>query len=230
MDGSVKCGSTWAALVQSSAILTGATQVANNPDNDFTCALKTDGTVWCWGNNGEGELGAGPSGPSSSATPIQVSGINNAVLLSTGGVTDDTDDHACVLLSTGGVKCWGGDFDGAIGNGTTTEAVPTPYLITTLASAVSVAAGDDFSCAVLSSGSAACWGANYEGMLGNGNTALAPSSPGAVLTVANAKYIAAREWGACVLNKDGSVQCWGTLLGNGSTATSTATPVYVSGI
>jgi len=228
MDGSVKCGSTWTALLQSSAILTGVAQVANNPDQDFTCALKTDGTVWCWGNNGEGELGTGSGLPSSSATPLPT-GINNAVTVSTGGATDDSDDHACVLLSTGGVECWGGNFDGAIGNGTTGATVPTPYPITSLASAISVAAGDDFSCAVLSTGSAACWGANYEGMLGNGTLAPSPS-PGAVLYVTNAKAIAARTWEACVLNNDGSVQCWGTLLGNGSTATSTATPVYVSGI
>jgi alpha-tubulin suppressor-like RCC1 family protein len=69
-------------------------------DSDFTCARKSDGTVWCWGENDDGELGAGLA-EEFSEVPVQVSGVSGAVAISAGG------DHACAALDTGTVSCWG---------------------------------------------------------------------------------------------------------------------------
>ena len=70
-----------------------------------TCALLTNGTVWCWGNNGLGQLGDGTQ--KLRASPVSVQGISNAIAIAIG------TSKACALLSTGAAKCWGG---GNLGN------------------------------------------------------------------------------------------------------------------
>lgn len=228
LDGSVQCGASLSTLSPVSGI-SNVTQVVDEPDGSVTCALEASGTVWCWGDNGEGELGV-PTTTTSSATPVRVQGITNAQAISAGGIEDDDSIHVCALLSTGAVTCWGGNYDGPIGNGAADNSpVSTPYQITAFSNAISVAAGDDFSCAVLSGGTVQCWGANFGGMLGTGGTTASPS-PTPVSGVSKAATISADYFGACVLNTDGSVQCWGSVLGDGSTAPTTSTPVYVTGI
>jgi alpha-tubulin suppressor-like RCC1 family protein len=65
-----------------------------------TCALKSDGTVWCWGENAHGELGQGATGASQS-TPMQVPGLTGVVSLSVG------EEYACAVLASHGAVCWG---------------------------------------------------------------------------------------------------------------------------
>src|SRR2546426_1110997 len=92
-----------------------------------TCALLGDGTVWCWGRNGQGQLGDGTT--TSSTTPVRVGGITGAVAIAVGqgGV------HTCALLADGSVKCWGalgaGNGVGQLGNGSTTGSA-TPVTMT----------------------------------------------------------------------------------------------------
>ena len=76
-----------------------------------SCAVKSDGTAWCWGYNGHGELGNGTT--NNTSTPVQVSGITNAVAISAGYY------HTCALLNDGTVKCWGYNAYGQLGDGTT---------------------------------------------------------------------------------------------------------------
>lgn len=143
--------------------LTNAVAISATSVGDFTCALISNGTVKCWGLNSSGQLGNGTT-DDTALTPVTVSGISNAVAISAGW------EHACAVLATGSIECWGengGAYSGVLGNGTT-DGSPTPVLVSGLSTATSVSAGFDNTCATLSDGSAWCWGEGAAGGLGDG--------------------------------------------------------------
>jgi alpha-tubulin suppressor-like RCC1 family protein len=82
--------------------------------------------------------------------------------------------HSCAVAATGAVRCWGGNANGQLGNGTTTGAsLPVP--VTGVVDAASVTAGNGHSCAVTTAGAVRCWGGNAAGQLGNGTSAVMAS-------------------------------------------------------
>src|SRR5262249_29546752 len=135
--------------------------------NDFSCALRTDTTVYCWGQNPQHELGPTTITTRSYAEadyPVAV-GISGARQISSGG------DHTCAAMSDGTLRCWGNDQYGELGNGTVTgNGIGTPVTVFGIDDATAVAAGASSSCALLVGGSIKCWGANNAGQLGNGTT------------------------------------------------------------
>jgi alpha-tubulin suppressor-like RCC1 family protein len=123
----------------------------------FACALRADGTVWCWGDNIEGQLGDGTT--AMRTTPVQVMGVSNAVQIALGTT------HGCARLSSGAVRCWGG---APPGDGSASSLVAVA--VTGIADATDLSAGDDYTCAMRSDASAWCWGVNDHGQLGTGTT------------------------------------------------------------
>lgn len=126
------------------------------------CALLSTGHVKCWGYMKNG-LGDGHT--TVTAGPVEVSGISDAVAIALsdgrdGGENKSHDDHACAVLSTGRVECWGANSYGQLGDGTTTPS-GTPVPATGVTEAVAVAVGQRFTCALLAMGAVSCWG-NYE--------------------------------------------------------------------
>ena len=204
------------------------------------CAVLSNGGVDCWGNNYDGQLGAGlnPSTTTYSDVPVAVSGISNAVSV----IMNDIEDASCAVLSNGGVDCWGENFDGSLGAGlnpSTTTYSDVPVAVSGISNAVSGGTSGDFTyCAVLSSGGVDCWGNNGFGQLGNGSSATYSDVPVAVSGISNALNISTSDATSCARLSGGGVDCWG---GNGpdgelgaglnpSTTTYSDVPVAVSGI
>jgi alpha-tubulin suppressor-like RCC1 family protein len=98
--------------------------------------------------------------------PDEVMGLD-ATSLSVGG--RDTSGHTCATGSTGEVRCWGGNMQGQVGDGTTTSR-SAPVMVVGPEDVIEVAAGGRHTCARRASGSVVCWGANTSGQLGDGTT------------------------------------------------------------
>ena len=203
--------------------LTGAVALAAGYGH--ACALLGNGTIRCWGGNGEGELGNGTTASPGTPEPVAVSNITGATAITTGAY------HACALLGNGTLQCWGRNGQGQLGDGTFMNS-STPVPVDGITGVAAVSGGGGHTCAVLNNGTVWCWGDNQFGQLGNGTTA-SSATPVQVVGLAGAVAVSAGWAHSCALLGDGTVQCWGenefAQLGNGTTSSS-ATPVRVSGI
>lgn len=191
-----------------------------------TCVLTTGGGVKCWGRNWTGQLGDGTT--TDRSTPVDVVGLDSNVATLASG-----NDHTCALTTAGGVKCWGGNWGGQLGDGTTTQR-STPTSVFGLASGViSLAAGFYHTCAVTADGGAYCWGTNNDGQLGDGTTIHRTTPVGVSGLASGVIALAAGDSHTCALTSGGGAQCWGDnwhgQLGDGTTV-QRRTPVDVSGL
>lgn len=138
---------------------------------------------------------------------------------------------SCALLNTGALKCWGGNGDGQVGDGTTTSR-NTPVAVSGLSSGVSaISAGAVHTCAVVGTGAVKCWGSNTSGKLGDNSTTrrLTPVDVSGLSSGVSAVAAAANH--TCALLRTGAVKCWGE---GGKTGDGTATqrniPVDLTGL
>ncbi len=163
-------------------------------------ALLADGSVVAWGANGLGQLGDG--GTSESAVPVAVPGLSEVRAIAAG------DSHSLALLANGTVMAWGDDEDGQLGVGGGVEYSSTPLLVKGLANVKAIAAGADYSLALLATGTVRAWGDNESGQLGTGTLAQS-STPVAVKRLSGVTQVAAGGEFSLALLSDGTVQAWG---------------------
>jgi alpha-tubulin suppressor-like RCC1 family protein len=176
---------------------------------DHTCAIVESGKVKCWGYNVDGELGNGDT--ANRADPVYVRSIDGATALSAG------DIHTCAVVAGGAVKCWGGNRRGQLGN----AAIPTgrgamsttPVDVTgptgPLTGALSVVAGNNDTCAMMSGGTIQCWGDNSGNLLlGPDVSALLSAEPHPYPGVSAAAQVGVGDSFICV-RVGGGVKCWG---------------------
>lgn len=194
-----------------------------------TCALTTTGGVLCWGDNAAGQLGDGSQ--SQRTMPVGVVGLASGVAAVSAG-----SEYTCALTTGGGVKCWGLDYDGQLGDGSGAFGVLrlTPVAVVGLASGVAaIAAGASHSCAVTTTGGVKCWGRNDRGQLGDGTTTKRLAPVGVSGLASGVLALALGEYHTCALLAAGGVKCWGDnddgQLGDGGN-TERHTPVNVSGL
>ncbi|MDQ0063086.1 RCC1 domain-containing protein, partial [Paenibacillus harenae] len=196
-------------------------------------ALKSDGTVWAWGNNSNGQLGIGRTTlPSSS--PVQVTNLSSVVAIASGS------HHNFAIKSDGTVWAWGGNWNGQLGDGSTTERY-TPVQVQGLSSVIDVTAGAYHSLAIKSDGTVWAWGNNDYGQDGvpggltlHDGTSLVTTyrhTPVQVQGLSSVIDVAAGYAHSLALNSDGTVLAWGFngggQLGDGST-TNRSSPVQVT--
>jgi len=191
-----------------------------------SCALTTNGRVWCWGNNTYGQLGNNST--TNSARPVAVAGLGRGVRAIDAGWFD-----TCAITARGAVKCWGNNSYGQLGNNTTTSSL-TPVQVHGLTrGAKAVSASYFHTCAITAKGAAKCWGNNSWGELGD-NTANESAKPVGVYGLnKRVKQISAGYTSTCAVTTKGAAKCWGSnlygQLGDNSTTT-TGKPVNVYGL
>ena len=143
-----------------------ATQVSSSGDfgHSHSCAVLATGALRCWGSSIHGALGLGSTGAigdnelPSSVGPVSL--MANAKVVATGS---GYNNHTCVLLTTGGVQCWGWGGPGALGYGNTTSLSVPGGLVSLTGAMKSLVADQDRSCALLTDGTIQCWGAGSFG-------------------------------------------------------------------
>ena len=233
------------ALEQCDTPLSSVTAIAAGTFHN--CALTEEATVFCWGRNTHGQLGAvsdgkcsfgggpfplaleGPNPELCSTTALEVAGLTDVVAVDAGG------NHTCAVTIEGRVKCWGANLNRELGTPTTEiclEVGVVPVDCSTapvdvclaydeaaaqcdeLLAATAVATGGSHTCAVTAAGGAMCWGANFNGALGDGTglgDVFPPSSPpvDVVGLTQGIAQIAVGTWTSCAVTAEALLFCWG---------------------
>ena len=173
--------------------------LAVDAGSQSTCAVVTDGTLRCWGDNSYGQTGSGSTTGRSRA----VAGVTETRQVSMGFA------HTCVRTSTGTVRCFGFNSDGQLGRGTIGGSSATPTTVAGLTGVTTIAAGDFHTCAVHGTGQVSCWGDNERGQLGDGTTSDRGGPTAVVGLAGSVRSVSAGRSHTCAVLTSGAVQCWG---------------------
>jgi alpha-tubulin suppressor-like RCC1 family protein len=187
-------------------------------------AIKTDGTLWSWGNNGNGALGIGTSYPDSRSSPVQIGALTNWAQVSV--------DQGGLALTTGGeLYAWGRNSTGKVGDGTAADK-SSPVQIGALTNWSQVSTNTGHSAALKTDGTLWVWGGGSTGRLGDG-TVVDKSSPIQVGALTNWLQVSAGNYFTASVKTDGTLWTWGFntdgRLGDG-TGVSASSPIQIGAL
>ena len=198
---------------------------------EHTCALLDNDTVKCWGNGTDGRLGQGatnhigddPNEMGDNLAAIDLGTGRTAKSITAGGL------HSCAILDNNTLKCWGGNYFGALGQGMSDNLGDNPNEmgdnlnaidLGTGRTAKSLAAGVIHTCALLDNDTIKCWGDSLTGQLGQGTvnsngvgTALIDMGDNLKAvdlgTGRSAKSLVAGWFHTCAVLDNDTLKCWG---------------------
>jgi alpha-tubulin suppressor-like RCC1 family protein len=196
---------------------------------NHSLTVKTDGMLWGWGKNANGQLGRG----STTTSPVPIAAqvrTSSTTFLTTVATAAGGATHSVAAKTDGTVWAVGGNASGQIGDGTTTQRLYAVQVKLSGGAALTgvndVVAGSDHCVALKSGGTVWAWGLNTSGQIGIGTTTSPQKNPVQVKTNASTFLtgivaIAAGDTHSLALKSDGTVWAWGLnssgQLGNGNT-------------
>ena len=202
--------------------------VSISAGGDHTCAVMVDHTARCWGSNTYfgyyGQLGTGTT--TNSSVPVKVVDPTDTTT-ALGGIASISagSSTTCAVMTDSTARCWGANYKGQLGNNTTTGSLVAVTVVdpadTTQAlnGIASISVGVTFTCALMTNGTARCWGGNDVGQLGHGTITYAGGSSVPVTVVDPADTTQALSGIAsisvdggfhmCAVMDDGTARCWG---------------------
>lgn len=197
LRGQLGLGTTGAAKPTPQRVGTGSTWTSVVSGGWHSCAIRTDGTAWCWGDNALGGLGIGTT--TTQPSPAQVGAATDwrSLSASFGGT--------CGIRGSGDLYCWGKNRSGEVGDATTTDR--TAPVKVSGSGWLAVAAGDGSTCALDATGRPWCWGDNRYQQASTGAVSRA-ATPARRGTATGLTAIAAGWLHYCAVGSD--VSCWGS--------------------
>jgi cysteine-rich repeat protein len=185
--------------------VTGGPWLAVGAGSYQTCAIKQDGTLWCWGDNTNGQLGDGTL--DTQLAPAQVTGAGAGTVFSH---VSTNFLHTCATTSEGFIWCWGLNSNAQTGD------LINSYHISPVqvggAGWVDVSTGMYHTCAVKDDNTLWCWGGNANGQLGTASIPIGQGSQSAVpvqLDGVDWKSVSSGQNHVCAVKLDNSLWCWG---------------------
>ena len=170
--------------------------------DDYSLVLKSDGTVWSWGDNSYRQLGTNDANWAQ-ATPAPVIGLTNVIAIIGGAY------HSLALKSDGTVWSWGKNSQGCLGNGASSGNQAAPGQVINLNHIIAVAAGNSHSLALKSDGTVWSWGDNSAGQLGIGTSSGKSLSPVQTRNLNSIISVAAASYQTMAVGANGSLFGWG---------------------
>jgi alpha-tubulin suppressor-like RCC1 family protein len=181
--------------------------------DNHSCAIRDDGSLWCWGLNNAGQLGQGDL--LDLAAPTRVATDTDWIAV------DGGDAFSCALRADASMWCWGGNAWGQVGRGNTNRAT-APVKISGTRAFTTVAVGGYHACALADDGSLWCWGRNSSGQAAGPIAEERVLAPARIGMDADWTMLAAGDLHTCAIEVDGTLWCWGEngngQLGQGNTA------------
>jgi hypothetical protein len=168
------------------------------------CALKSDGTVWCWGDNSHGQLGDGTK--TKQSLPVKSKLMGKVVQISAG------DSHSCAVIADGAVWCWGSNIYGQLGDGTSVDQA-SPVRVSELREVKEISLGNHHSCARNRKGRVWCWGDNSHGQVGAKSKVIQVFEPYKLPQFSGAIQVSSGPTYSCARRSNGTVWCWGLMPG-----------------
>ena len=205
-DGSGRLGLNQPDTDMSSPTQVGALANWSQVDlgNLFSTAIKTDGTLWTWGDNGHGQLGLNTPIAANMSSPVQVGALTSWLQVSAGSY------HVAAIKTDGSLWTWGRGSTGRLGHNNVIDQ-SSPVQVGALTTWAKATAGNAVTFAIKTDGSLWVWGNNVNGQLGtNENQSLLRSSP--------VQLGSLTDWSAVFNNKssnviatktDGTLWVWG---------------------
>jgi alpha-tubulin suppressor-like RCC1 family protein len=196
-----------------------------------TCGLHTDGSLWCWGIDANGELGINSFAEMAVPTEVGPGSNYGSDIPTSWSAVAIAEAFSCAIATDASLWCWGGSLSD--GNG---QAFAFPVLVGSAGDRwKQIAAGGTTACGLHTDGSLACWGGNGSGQVGNDSTA-----PASTPVTVGAGPIASATWTAvavglahsCAIQTTGALYCWGNnvdgQLGSATSEAYTTLPVPIT--